>query len=250
MEQSTNYLPHILIGLGALILGWIIGFMDSNMRTGKKVKQAEASAEIAIQDAKDKTAQAEAKLASIAATPVTADDPGMLRIKNENGILALDLDGSRVNTTAMSPDQRKRLIEMLNVMRPWLEGKPASAPIPATPPRPTQPMPAPVNSTSPAPQPIAPKTTPAITPAPKKDDKPIAPLSMVGQINVILQANIANTKLAEIGITLLESSTGGVNVFVGLNKFEGIEAVPDDDIKAAIRTAIAEWERKYTPGLR
>ena len=72
---------------------------------------------------------------------------------------------------------------------------------------------------------------------------------MVGQINAILQLRIANTKLAEQGVTMIESPYGGVYVYVGLNKFEGVDAVPDEDIKAAIRAAIAEWERKYTPGL-
>jgi hypothetical protein len=55
-----------------------------------------------------------------------------MRIKNENGFLALDLDGTRADTSALTVDQRKRLIEMLNVIRPWLEGKPA--PAPASPP--------------------------------------------------------------------------------------------------------------------
>ena len=106
---------------------------------------------------------------------------------------------------------------------------------------------APVNIPSPASQPAPPKPT---VPAPKKDDKPAtAPTSMVGQINAILQLRIANTKLAEQGVTMIESPSGGVFVYIGLNKFEGIDAVPDEDVKAAIRAAIAEWERKYTPGL-
>ena len=84
----------------------------------------------------------------------------------------------------------------------------------------------------------------------KKEEAPAAaPTSMVGQINAILQARIVNTKLAEVGVTMIESPSGGVFVYVGLNKFESIDSVPDEDIKAAIRSAIAEWERKYTPGL-
>ena len=38
-------------------------------------------------------------------------------------------------------------------------------------------------------------------------------------------------------------------VFVGLTRYSGIDEVPDPDIKAAIRAAIAEWEEKFTPGL-
>jgi hypothetical protein len=52
---------------------------------------------------------------------VTVDDPGILRIKNENGAFALDLDGNRVSPISLLPEQRKRLIEILNIIRPWLE---------------------------------------------------------------------------------------------------------------------------------
>ena len=72
---------------------------------------------------------------------------------------------------------------------------------------------------------------------------------MVGQINAILQTRITNTKLADMGVTMIESPGGGVFVYVGLNKFEGIDSVPDEEVKTVIRAAIAEWERKYTPGL-
>ena len=48
---------------------------------------------------------------------------------------------------------------------------------------------------------------------------------------------------------MMESPSGGVIVFVGVNKYEGVEDVPNEDVKAAIRAAIAEWEQKYTPGL-
>jgi len=47
----------------------------------------------------------------------------------------------------------------------------------------------------------------------------------------------------------MESLTGGVNVYVGVTRYEAIDDVPDEEIKAAIRAAIAEWETKYTPGL-
>lgn len=257
MEEGFVFTPQlglIVGGIVGIIIGWVIGFFDSNRNSSKKIKQAEASAEIAINDAKEKIAQAEAKLASIAADPVTVDDPGLMRIKNENGALTLDLDGARVNTSSLLPEQRKRLIEMLNVMRPWLENKPA----PVTPPPPAQPKPAadsrqipPVQTAaSPAPQPVSVKPAPAPIPVPAKDKAPAAPpTTMVGQINAILQSRIVNTRLAEQGVTMIESPTGGVYVYVGLKKFEGIDSVPDEEVKTAIRAAIAEWERKYTPGL-
>jgi len=194
---------------------------------------------------------------------VKADDPGILRIKNESGVLSLDLDGTRVDVSSLSSNQRKRLIEVLNLIRPWLEAKPA----PITPPQPASPSsvesrldavstppqdkPTPIPPTASAPFSDSAQGKPA-TPATskKKDDEAEAPpTSMVGQINEILQLRIANSPLASQGVALIESPSGGVSVYVGINKYEGIEDVPNEEVKVAIRAAIAEWEKKYTPGL-
>jgi hypothetical protein len=40
-----------------------------------------------------------------------------------------------------------------------------------------------------------------------------------------------------------------VEVYVGARKFNSIDDVPDEAIKAEIRAAIAEWEQKFTPGM-
>lgn len=244
MEEGWNLTP-ILIPLAALLAGWAIGFFDSNLRTAKKIKQAEDSAQIAIKQAEQQAVQAQA----VAEKSAARDDRGLLRVGSESGRLTLDLDGVRVDTSAMTTDQRKRLIEMLNVMRPWLEGKPASTP-------PPPPAPAPVADTrqgtstpiaAPPPRPVT------LPPAPAAKNKQIepdpAPTSIVAQINLILQAHIAGTPLASRGVVLLEAPTGGVSVYIGMDKFEGVDAVPDDEAKSAIRAAIAEWEKKYTPGL-
>jgi hypothetical protein len=66
---------------------------------------------------------------------------------------------------------------------------------------------------------------------------------------MVLQKSIANTPLVSRGVSLLESPTGGVSVYVGVQRYEGVDDVPDEEIKAAIRAAIVEWENTYTPGL-
>ena len=191
-------------------------------------------------------------------TPVTVkvDDPGLMRIKNDNGYLTLDLDGVRADTSSLTAEQRKRLIEMLTLIRPWLEGRPAPAPVkvtpPPTPPAQTpraQPVPAasaPVRSAPrPTLQPAAAK--PAATEKDEKSTPP--PTGIVGQIDAILQVRLAGTPLEGRGVYLSNSPEGGVVVNVGLQKFNGIDEVTDPEIKAALRAAITEWENKYTPGL-
>jgi hypothetical protein len=181
-----------------------------------------------------------------------------MRIKSEKGFLTLDLDGARVDTSSLSTDQRKRLIEMLTLIRPWLEGKPAPAPVAVSTPTPPQPA-APTPPVTAPQTPLHPITQqPAVSPntAPRpatvaKEDRPSAPAtSIVGQIDSVLQERLAGTPLEERGVFLAQSPDGGVMVYVGLTKYMAIDDVPDAEIKATIRAAITEWENRFTPGLK
>lgn len=239
MVQIT-YLAIIGIALVAMFFGYGFGLFEGRNQGYKKRRKEEATEE-------DKRTVVEPRPAAPEKITVKVDDPGLMRLKNEDGYLALDLDGTRVDTNALTAEQRKRLIEMLGLMRPWLEGKSAA------------PVKAPVSGSTPAsaaaPAPAAPPA-PASQSAPSKpatiakEDRPIAPAgSIVTQIDSILQARIAGTSLEDRGVFLSQSPEGGVMVYVGLTKYAGIDDVPDPQIKAAIRAAITEWENKYTPGL-
>jgi hypothetical protein len=248
--EGINLAP-ILIPLGAFLVGWLIGFLDSNMRTSKKVKAAEEKAQAAIADAQEKIEKAKiADQEALAALP-PASDGSLLRLgQDSNGQMLLELDGKHVDTSAMPVEQRKRLIAILTQMRPWLE-TPKSAPPPVQP----QPESSPKGASSPQEAPTPPAAPaaderPTAPPPPKDDEQPVpAPQSIVAQIDSVLQARLAGTSLAGKGIRLQESPGGGVIVWVGVNKYEVIDDVPDEQIIAALRAAIAEWEDKYTPGL-
>src|SRR5690349_18084865 len=109
----------ILAWIAGLIFVYFFGLFEGRGQGYKKRKADEE------QEKKDQRVVPSAVAPE--AKTVLVDDPGLLRIKNEGGSFALDLDGMRVNPSSLSPDQRKRLIDMLNVMRPWLEGRAAPA---------------------------------------------------------------------------------------------------------------------------
>ena len=234
---EMTYLAIAGIAIVAMFFGYGFGLFEGRSQGYKRRKAEEA------QETKDQPPP----------TPMTVNDPGLLRIKNENGLLTLDLDGTRADTSSLSPEQRRRLVEMLTLMRPWLEGRSAPAPAPSmktSPPPPSdQPKPAPVSPMLSTPKPTPPPAMPRASTI-SKEDRPSPPAnSIVKQIDTILQARLAGTPLEERGVFLTQSPEGGVIVYVGLTRYTGVDEVPDAEVKAAIRAAISEWENKYTPGL-
>ena len=246
--------------IAGLLFVYIFGLVEGRSKGYKKRKAEEAQ---------EKQNQPPAAPETVT---VTVDEPGILRIREERGAFTLDLDGARVHPASLSADQRKRLIEILNVMRPWLEGRSTAAPAPAPIATPSlgnrrameQPsaQPAsvqPSSSTStPVPQPPASGRLDRAPARPSsgrpsviaREDRPVAPAnSIVSQIDSVLQARLAGTPLEDRGVFLAQSPQGTVNVYVGLTRYDGVDEVPDPEIKAAIRAAIAEWEDKFTPGL-
>jgi hypothetical protein len=229
----------ILYILLAVIVGWFIGFLDSNLRTSKKLDAADAR----MKEAERKIAEAEQHL-----QPPPMDDPGLLRLKKNAGRYTLEVDGTLV-PREISPDRKQRLIELVTVLRPWLDsGQPSPAASQPVAPVQAQPMPASLrNAAPPVPVPV---TLQSVVQTKKTEpEKNIASLSIVQQIDMVLQERLLNSLLAGRGIRLQESIQGGVEVYVGLQKFHAVDDVPDEEIKTTIRAAIAEWEKKYTPGL-
>jgi len=237
----------ILYVVIAVVVGWFIGFLDSNLRAAKKIRAAESNADLKIRDAEKKIAQAEQQIALASQSPQSLqDDSGLLRLKNNNEHFVLEMDGTPV-TIPLSPEKKKRLIELITALRPWIEGGQPSQ----TASQPAAPLHA---SRQPSLAPVQPAVShlvqPVTSPAKKLEaEKNIKSLSIVNQIDTVLQARLVDTPLAKRGIRLQESLQGGVEVYVGLEKFSTVDDVSDETIKTAIRAAIAEWENKYTPGL-
>jgi len=70
------------------------------------------------------------------------------------------------------------------------------------------------------------------------------PRSIAAQIDDILQEKLKDSPLAGRAIRLMELPNRGMVVMVGLNQYDGVEAVPDEEIRNLIRSAVAEWEER------
>lgn len=223
--MDKSWIP-LVVGLVALLVGWVIGFFDSNLRTAKKIREAEAKAKFEVEQANMMIEEA-SKGGGKESLMRLWHDP----VKKLN----LDLDGQTVDPQALTPEQRRRLVDLLTLMRPWLRGsdepvqKPTPSPVKLEPERPIM---NPVVAEVVASEKSSPKPTP-----------PPHPGSIIQQIDTILQKKLAGTHLEKKGIRLQESLEGTLWIYVGLKRYEGIDSVPEEEIKAVIRQAVAEWDR-------
>ncbi len=228
--MEFNLLTLLGISLAAMFFGYFFGLFEGRGQGYKRRKKEEGT-------------EKPHELATAAPPPPTPTprDQNVLRLSlDPDQKPALELDGRPVAISALTPEQRKRLIDLMVVMRPWIEATPVAKPV-AVPQAPVAASPA---RSAPAPAPVA---TPGVSPGARPAPEPGAPTTMVGQIDAILQSRIAGTALGERGIRLMESAQGGAAIFIGLQRYAGLGDVPDPEVQAAIRAAIAEWEAKYTP---
>ncbi len=72
--------------------------------------------------------------------------------------------------------------------------------------------------------------------------------TIVEQINDVLQGKLAGTQYEHRALVLQDDMNNGVIVYIGSEKYAGIELVPYPDAQELIRDAVAEWEQKYEAG--
>jgi len=160
--------------------------------------------------------------------------PGDVRLfgawRTLSGRVWLEMDGGRLNNReALQPEQRRRLVSLLVDLRPWLENTPPVA-ASATPVQAPRPVLAPVRKAS-----VAAKEESKAVPEPK---------SILAQIDEVLQEKLLLSPYKDRQIGLAEGPGGVVLVMDGLKKYEGIDAVPEAEVRALIRQAVVEWEKK------
>jgi FtsZ-interacting cell division protein ZipA len=236
--MQFNLFIVIGIALAAMLFGYVFGLFEGRGQGYKKRKREESEEK-----------RMEPVIAAPAPVPPKENNLLKLNLDNNNQF-QLELDGQRADSSQLAPEQRKRLIDLIVTMRPWIDvsaPKP-SAPAQPVPPRPIPPAPIAAPVYQPVSKPIASSPAPVLSRGEGSKKEESTPTTMVGQIDAILQEHLASSLLANRAIRLMESPGGNVVVMVGLDKYNGVGDVPDPQVQAAIRAAIAEWEKKYTPG--
>lgn len=69
-------------------------------------------------------------------------------------------------------------------------------------------------------------------------------MSIVHQIDAILQEMLQDTDLKIKAIRLDENPAHEVIVWIGVTRYEGIESIPDLEVKSLIKQAVDRWEKQ------
>jgi hypothetical protein len=237
--MEFSLLALIGISLATMFFGYFFGLFEGRGQGYKRGRKEES-----LSRAQEPPPQAPAPGPESA-----ADERRSLLVvrRDEAGQPSVQIDGKHVAASDVSPTLRKRMIDVMVMLRPWIE--------PAGPAAQAESRIAPENAPAvPSTRTAIPTATAALgestargPAAPVAAQGPLA-MSLVQQIDHVLQARLAGTPLATRGIRLAEAPHGGAIVFIGQTQYDGVDKVPDLEIQGAIRSAIAEWEKRYTPG--
>jgi len=128
---------------------------------------------------------------------------------------------------ALPPTESKYMAGLLAYLQKWL-GIPAPAP----------------QASPQVSQPAQTPATPQVSASSFTPEAPAVEKSIVAQVDDILQEKLFNSPLRDKGVRLMESLDGSMRVLIGLDQYEDIDSIPDENIQAAIRAAVHEWEQR------
>jgi hypothetical protein len=225
----VNITTLLVIAGAGIIIGLLIGLMINTLRgdTSKREVQPES--------------------------PSRGIDNILLWHDREGGNLIVDLDGSTfVHANEMRPDQRSRLETCYSQLKRFLGVQDTGPrPTPVTPPvvQPVKETPILEEPVKPIPAKLSFETIVIPSAAAGKAGKkpvtePAKPLSIVGEIDEILQNLIDGTPFLERGLQLVETPGHTIAVWIDHHQYENIDAVPDPEVQKVIHTAVKKWEDK------
>ncbi len=74
-------------------------------------------------------------------------------------------------------------------------------------------------------------------------DHEIKMLSVIDEVNDILQKKLTGSPLAGKGIHLMENQNKEIRFWVGLNSYDDVDEIPDPEVRQIIDAAVKEWEK-------
>ena len=234
------------ITIGILVAVWVVGYLlglaeAAIKNDNKEKKKSEDIAPI--------EGNSDDEVTELSPSSKNTLEPEVLAIfERISGALKLRLDGEMVEYKSdLTAEQHDRLLKLVVSLRPWLETKKEK------------------DSLAPLPQDAKISTMPAslvkaATELRKNEEGNdaaenydgdgglgYANLSMVEQINRILQKKLSQSHLDKHGIQLGASISGSLLIQIGVKEYEWIDEIPEKEVQDIIREAIAEWEENTTP---
>ena len=162
--------------------------------------------------------------------------------------LQVELHGQPCASAQSLPlEDRQRMTALAGEWLRWLGAPAPTAPTPAPAPVPAAaPLPAAPAAAEPAKPSLSLNPLKGLMPAKKPAEPEVkaAPTSIAGQIDEILQEILEKAPEGTPPVRLMDDPREGVVVWVGAQKFLGVDTITDPLARKLVQTAVAEWERR------
>jgi hypothetical protein len=259
----------VIIAVVCLAIGYVFGWLISSIQRGKEESREPAIS--ADEDGQVSKVEIEKVVLPPVAEPAPKPAILMLRQGERPGSLVVEVSGKTVTDSgSLTMQDRRRIESALRRIANWMglayqlgdvPQSTASQNAPDLPTGPTVATGAPEISgftnldlsegnNGPRQVSVISGVTNAIADVLQPPAKKDAPLSIVQQIDEIFQAMLEGTDYEDKKIFLAEDPKRGVIVRVGSDVYEGVNAVPDGEVKVMLRSAVAEWERRQETNRR
>lgn len=212
----------ILIAVIAFAIGYGFAMLDRRVTSSMKQSREDAKREPKLVE------------------KVVPEKSALSLVLDEGDQPGLRLDGVPLAPGQATADQRKRLIWLLNLTRPWVDAPAGSGVPPLT-----------ASFADPAVEPETPRPQLSVTRGVRAmvhnaviTEEPSHGTGIVSQIDAVLQEKLPDSPYSSKEVHLVEGPAGQVYVLVGAQKFDGIDAVSDPGIQAIIHEAVSEWEKR------
>lgn len=212
----------VFIVVFALAIGFFLGLFLLSMNSpvlNKLFQKDEIESEDMLPESVEKTLVGTIDSASQIKKPSPNSRLVMQVWQEEGKPPVYDLNGTYV-------DKDKLPQEILNIIT--VQQEVSSTPEPQTPIQPQSP--------------VDDALVPLEIEAEEEGEPEIKMLSVVDEVNDILQKKLHGSPLAGKGIHLMENHNKEIRFWVGLNSYNDVEEIPDPEVRQIIDDSVREWE--------